>query len=86
MWIPNKNSLVQIPLEYLNFLILLSTVMFHSIMVGVLHIISFCNTRLTCILFCKFVEMQAQLSRREKVANIMPYLDIDIFMTVKKKL
>ena len=46
----------------------------------------FCNTRLTCILFCKFVEMQAELSRREKVANIMPYLDIDIFMTVKKKL
>ena len=45
----------------------------------------FCNTRLTCILFCKFVEMQAELSRREKVANIMPYLDIDIFMTVKKE-
>ena len=60
--------------------------MFHSIMVGVLHIISFCNTRLTCILFCKFAEMQAELSRREKAANIMPYLDIDIFMKVRKKL
>ena len=86
MWIPNKNSLFQIPLEYLNFLILLSTVLFHSSMVGVLHIISFCNTRLTCILFCKFVEMQAKLSRREKAANITPYLDIDIFMKVRKKL
>ena len=54
-------------------------------MVGVLHIISFCNTRLTCILFCKFAEMQAELSRREKAANIMPYLDIDIFMKVRMK-
>ncbi|XP_050284867.1 pleiotropic drug resistance protein 1-like isoform X2 [Quercus robur] len=27
-------------------------------------------------------EMQAKLSRREKAANIMPYLDIDIFMKV----
>jgi len=60
--------------------------MFHSLIVGILHIISFCNTRLTCILFCKFAEMRAEFSRREKVANIMPYLDIDIFMKVIKKL
>ena len=60
--------------------------MFHSLMVGILRIISFCNTRLTCILICKFAEMQAAFSRREKAANIMPYLHINIFMKVRKKL
>ena len=35
-----------------------------------------------CFIFGKFADMLAELSRREKVANIKPDPDIDIYMKV----
>lgn len=40
--------------------------------------------RLNCFIFGKLVDMLAELSRREKTANVKPDLDLDIYMKVRK--